>query len=317
MKLTKLLILCFSSLFFTISMQAQTTKVKGEVKDEKGMPISGATILLKGTSKATSTDFDGTFMIDAPSDGTLTISYMGYFTIDEALNGRNTINLKLRPESQSLNEVVVVGYGTQKKSVVTGAISSIKADQIKNLSVGLTTQILQGQTAGVTVLPQSGAPGAGAKIRIRGAGSNGNSDPIYVVDGMRTGNIDFLDPNDIEKMEVLKDAASAAIYGADGGNGVIMITTKKGKSGKMEVNYSSQFGFQSLRGNLEMMNADQYVQWIDETKPPGNTPSVAEWKGKEGTNWIDETAEDAAPMSHHTVQVAGGNEVSTFLLSGN
>lgn len=317
MKLTKLLILCFSSLFFTLSIQAQNTKVKGEVKDEKGMPISGATILLKGTSKATSTDFDGTFVIDAPSDGVLTISYMGYFTLNESLNGRNTITLQLRPESQSLNEVVVVGYGTQKKSVVTGAISSIKGEQIKNLSVGLTTQILQGQTAGVTVLPQSGAPGAGAKIRIRGAGSNGNSDPIYVVDGMRTGNIDYLDPNDIEKMEVLKDAASAAIYGADGGNGVIMITTKKGKSGKMEVNYSSQFGFQSLRGNLEMMNADQYVQWIAETKPPGNTPSVAEWKGKEGTNWIDETAENAAPMSHHTIQVAGGNDVSTFLLSGN
>lgn len=109
----------------------------------------------------------------------------------------------------------------------------------------------------------------------------------------------------------------APIYGADGGNGVVMITTKKGKSGTMNVSYSTQYGFQSLRSNLKMMNADQYVQWIDETKPPGNKPNVAEWKGKEGTNWIDETAENAAPIQHHTLQVSGGNEISTFLLSGN
>jgi TonB-linked SusC/RagA family outer membrane protein len=317
MKLTKLLIFCFSSLLFSICIQAQDTAVNGIINDEHGMPIPGVTILLKGTTTATSSNFDGKFKIEVPSNGVLTISYIGYATVQEPINGRNEISLRLRSESQNLNEVVVVGYGTQKKSVVTGAISSIKSGQIAHLSVATVSQALQGQTAGVSVLPQSGAPGAGTKIRIRGAGSNGNSDPIYVIDGMRTSNMDFLDPNDIDKIEVLKDAASAAIYGADGGNGVVMITTKKGKSGTMKVSYSTQYGFQSLRTKLEMMNADQYVQWIDETKPPGNRPSVAEWKGKEGTNWIDETAENAAPIQHHTLQLAGGNETSTFLLSGN
>jgi TonB-linked SusC/RagA family outer membrane protein len=317
MKLTKLLIFCFSSLLFSVIAMAQDVSVNGTVNDEAGMPVPGATILIKGTNKATASDFDGKFQINVPSNGTLTISFVGYNTVQEVVNGRTKIEIRLKPESQTLNEVVVVGYGTQKKSVVTGAISSIKAEQIANLSVGLSTQVLQGQAAGVTVMAQSGAPGAGAKVRIRGAGSNGNSDPIYVIDGMRTGNIDFLDSNDIEKIEILKDAASAAIYGADGGNGVVMITTKKGKSGSMIVSYSTQFGFQSLRTNLEMMNADQYVKWIDETKPPGNKPNVADWLGKKGTNWIDEAAEDAAPMQHHTLQLAGGNDVSTFLLSGN
>ena len=317
MKLTKLFIFCFSSLLFSVVTLAQDVTVNGIINDESGMPVPGATILIKGTNKAAASDFDGKFQINAPSNGILTITFVGYKTVEEAVNGRTKLEIRLQPESQSLNEVVVVGYGTQKKSVVTGAISSIKAEQISTLSVGLSTQVLQGQAAGVTVLAQSGAPGAGAKVRIRGAGSNGNSDPIYVVDGMRTGNIDFLDANDIEKIEILKDAASAAIYGADGGNGVVMITTKKGKAGSMKVSYSTQFGFQSLRTKLKMMDADQYSQWMTEINAPGNKPDIAEWKGKSGTNWLDETAEDGAPMEHHTLQLAGGNETSTFLLSGN
>lgn len=317
MKLTKVIIFCFSSLLFSICTQAQDTVVNGIINDEKGMPIPDVTVLLKGTTTATSSDFDGKFQIQTPSDGVLTISYIGFTTLQEPINGRSKITIKLQSESQTLNEVVVVGYGTQKKSVVTGAISSIKADQMAHLSVATTSQALQGQTAGVTVLPQSGAPGAGTKIRIRGAGSNGNSEPIYVVDGMRASNIDYLDPNDIEKIEILKDAASAAIYGADGGNGVVMVTTKKGKAGSMNVSFSTQYGFQSLRTKLDMMDANEYVHWIAETKPPGDKPNVAEWTGKTGTNWIDETAEDAAPMSHTSLQISGGNEVSTFMLSGN
>lgn len=317
MKLTRVLIFCISALLFSFCVQAQTTAVNGIINDENGMPIPGATILIKGTTKATSTDFDGKFKIDAPSNGVLSISFIGYATLEESLKGRNTLSLKLVPSSLNLNEVIVVGYGTQKKSVVTGAISSIKAEQIGNLSVSTTAQALQGQTAGVTVLPQSGAPGAGTKIRIRGAGSNENSDPIYIIDGMRTSNMDFLDPNDVEKIEILKDAASAAIYGADGGNGVVMITTKKGKAGTMNVSFNKQYGFQSLRTNLKMMNADQYTKWIDETKPPGNKPTVADWQGKEGTNWIDETTDKGAAIQHTTLQISGGGEKSTFLLSGN
>lgn len=212
MKLLKTFIFCISSLLFSVYGHAQDATINGKVLDDKGMSIPGATIVLKGTTSSVLTDFDGKFQIKAPKDGTLTINFIGYKTVQEAINGRNEIQVKLNSDTQSLNEVVVVGYGSQKKSVVTGAISSIKADQIAHLSVALTSQALQGQTAGVTVLPQSGAPGAGAKIRIRGAGSNGNSDPIYVIDGMRTSNIDFLDPNDIEKMEILKDAACAYLW---------------------------------------------------------------------------------------------------------
>ncbi|HSD06855.1 TonB-dependent receptor [Flavobacterium sp.] len=317
MKLTKLFIFCISSLLFTVVLQAQDIAVNGKVNDDKGMPIPGASILVKGTTIGTTTDFDGKFGIKAPSNGVLTISFVGYGSMNVEINGRTEITVQLHSESQNLNEVVVVGYGTQKKSVVTAAISSVKADQLAHLSVSTTGQALQGQTAGVTVLPQSGAPGAGMKIRIRGAGSNGNSDPIYVVDGMRASNIDYLDPNDIEKIEILKDAASAAIYGADGGNGVVMVSTKKGKAGSMNVAFSSQLGFQSLRTKLEMMNADQYVHWIDETNPSGSHPSVAEWSGKKGTNWVDEAAESAAPMMHNSLQISGGNEVSTFMVSGN
>jgi TonB-linked SusC/RagA family outer membrane protein len=317
MKLLKTFIFCISSILFSVYGHAQDIAINGVISDEKGSPIPGATIVLKGTTSSVASDFDGGFRIKAPKDGVLTITFIGYKSVEKSIDGLTDLKITMYSSTQDLHEVVVVGYGSQKKSSVTGAISSIKADQIAHLSVALTSQALQGQTAGVSVLPQSGAPGAGAKIRIRGAGSNGNSDPIYVIDGMRTSNIDFLDPNDIEKMEILKDAASAAIYGADGGNGVVMITTKKGKKGSMNVAYSTQYGFQSLRSNLEMMDADQYVQWIDETKPPGNKPNVAEWKGKKGTNWIDETTENGAPIQHHTLQISGGNEVSTFLLSGN
>lgn len=295
---------------------AQAQSVSGTVSDASG-PLPGASVLVKGTNNGVVTDFDGKFILEEVNpDAVLQISYIGFTSQEVAVNGRSSIAIVLKEDANSLDEVVVVGYGVQKKSVITGAISSVNADQISKTSVPLTSHALQGQTAGVTVLPQSGAPGAGVKIRIRGTGSNGNSDPIYVIDGMRTGNIDFLDPNDIESIEILKDAASAAIYGANGGNGVVMITTKRGKSGALSVSYSTQYGIQSLRNSVEMMNADQYVQWIDETQPPGNKPNVSDWLGKEGTDWIKETTEDAM-IQRHSLQVSGGNEKSTFLLSGN
>lgn len=303
------------SLFFIgLTMEAQN--VSGTISDSSG-PLPGASILIKGTSTGTNSDFEGKFLLtNVAPDAVLQISFIGYVTQEIPVDGRTVIDVLLVEDANSLEEVVVVGYGTQKKSVVTGAISKVKAEQISKTSVPLTTQALQGQTSGVTVLPQSGAPGAGVKVRIRGAGSNGNSDPIYVVDGMRTGNIDFLDPNDIESMEILKDAASAAIYGAEGGNGVVMITTKRGKAGRMDVSYNMQYGSQSLLNTVDMMNADQYVRWMAETNPPGNKPNVDDWAGKKGTDWIDEASENAM-IQRHSLQVSGGNEVSTFLLSGN
>lgn len=295
----------------------QEMQVNGVVTEkETGESIPGASVIVKGTLTGTVTDFDGNYSITVNQGDTLRASFIGMTDKEVVVSNSTSINISLDTDIEQLENVIVVGYGVQKKSVVTGAISSVKSEAISKTSVALTSQALQGQTAGVTVLPSSGSPGASAKIRIRGAGSSGNSDPIYVVDGMRTSNIDFLDPSDIESMEILKDAASAAIYGADGGNGVIMISTKKGKAGSIKVSYNMSYGIQSLRNSIDMMNADQYTQWVHETEVAGGRPDLNEWAGKEGTDWIDETAQNAA-MQRHSFQVSGGSEVSTFLLSGN
>ncbi len=295
----------------------QNMQISGVVTEkETGETIPGASIVIKGTQTGVVTDFDGNYTIEAAKGDILQATFIGMVNQEVVVAESNEINISLLTDIAQLENVVVIGYGVQKKSVITGAISSVKADAISKTSVPLVTQALQGQTAGVTVLPSSGSPGASVKIRIRGAGSNGNSDPIYVVDGMRTGNIDFLDPSDIESIEILKDAASAAIYGADGGNGVVLVSTKKGKSGTINVSYNMSYGIQSVRNSVDMMNADQYVQWIHETEVPGGRPNLDEWAGKNGTNWMDATAQDA-PMQRHNFQVSGGGEMSTFLLSGN
>jgi len=293
--------------------QQELIEIQGKVLDETGSPLPGVSIIILGSSNGTTTDFDGNYTIEASKGDVLTFSFMGYST-KEVIVESNTLNVTLQPDSKLLGDVIVVGYGVQKKSVVTGAISSISSEDISKTSVASTSQALQGQTSGVTVLPSSGSPGAPTKIRIRGAGSNGNSDPIYVVDGMKTRNIDFLDPSDIKSMEVLKDAASASIYGSDGGNGVIMITTKQGKKGTLNVSYNMQYGIQDVRHQMDMMNADQYSTWIAELNPAGEKPNPDDWKGKQGTNWQDEVFQ-TAPMQKHNLSVSGGNEISTFMLS--
>jgi len=214
MKLTKLLVFCISSLLFSVIAVAQDVTVNGMIKDETGMPVPGATILLKGTTKSTASDFDGKFQMQVPSNGSLTITFIGYSTVTEAVNGRTKITIQLKPESQSLNEVVVVGYGTQKKSVVTGAISSVKAADLEKVPNGRVEQTLQGRVAGVSVAATSGQPGAASKVRVRGITTfrEGGNDPLWVVDGIAVdaNAIGFINQSDIESIEVLKDAASAA-----------------------------------------------------------------------------------------------------------
>lgn len=326
MKFTKLFVFCVSSLLFSIFTMAQDVTVSGRINDESGMPIPGASILLKGTTKSTSSDFDGKFQIQAPSNGVLTISFIGYATLQENINERKSIIVQIKPESQTLNEVVVVGYGTQKKSVVTGAISSVKASDLKDLPITRVEQSLQGRVSGVTIAANAGQPGSSSTIRVRGITSFGNNEPLWVVDGVivDSGGIGYLNQSDIESMEVLKDAASQAIYGARAAAGVILVTTKKGKSGKMSVSYTGYTGFSSAAKKLDLLDATQYATIMNERYTNGyNSANDGSYKlpyaepssyGK-GTDWQDQIFNDGAKRIGNEISLSGGNDISTFYVS--
>ncbi len=234
MKLTKLFIFCLLSVLFSVYGQAQDVSIKGKVIDESGLPIPGVTILIKGTSKATTSDMDGVYEIKAASSGTLVFSYVGYSSVKEPINGRTSINVKLQVEQQSLQEVVInVGYGTQKMKNSTNAVSKVKSDAFENRPVVSVAQAIQGNAAGVNVVQTSGKPGASFDVRIRGLSSiNSENSPLYVVDGIQTKDISGLNTEDIVDLSILKDATATAIYGVNGSSGVVVITTKKGKSNK-------------------------------------------------------------------------------------
>ncbi|MBF4506786.1 TonB-dependent receptor [Flavobacterium sp. JLP] len=321
MKLTKLLLFCVSSLLFSVIAVAQDVTVNGMINDESGMPVPGATIVLKGTTKSTASDFDGKFQIQVPSNGVLTVTFIGYTTVTEAVNGRTKITIQLKPESQSLNEVVVVGYGTQKKAVVTGSISSVKAADLEKVPNGRVEQALQGRVSGVTVAASSGQPGSGSTIRVRGITTfgDGGNNPLWVVDGnvVDAGGINFLNQSDIESIEVLKDAASAAIYGTRAATGVILVTTKKGKSGKISVNYTGFSGVSSPAKRLNLLNATQYATIMNEKSlADGGSPVYANPSalGK-GTDWQDAIFNDHAYRYSHELSFSGGGEFSTFYAS--
>ena len=222
------------------------------------MSIPGATIIEQGTTIGTTTDIDGNFSITVTSpNATLEVSFIGYKTLRIPINGQTSIDVSLGFQVTELDEIVVIGYGTQKKRVVTGAIASVSSDEISSTPVLRVEQAMQGRTAGVLVTNMSGQPGEPPTVRIRGAGTTGNSAPLYIVDGMAVGGIDFLNPGDIESMDVLKDAASAAIYGARAANGVVLITTKGGKKGDMSVTYSGYHGVQNVYKTIDMLDANQ------------------------------------------------------------
>ncbi len=211
---------------------------------------------------------------------------------------------------QGMDEVVVIGYGVQRKSVVTAAISSVDAETLERSSLGRVEHAIQGKSAGISVLPVSGSPGAGVKVRIRGTGFNGKSDPLYIVDGMKTGSINDINPNDIASMEILKDAASAAIYGTEGANGVVLITTKSGSKGAAKVNYDFSYGIQNLSTNMELMNAAQYKQFMTEAGLTINNNEGYD------TDWLDEISQ-SAPMQRHNLSVSGGGEKTTYMVAGS
>lgn len=287
----------------------QGKRISGVVLDATGIPVIGANVVQKGTTNGTITDMDGKFVLEVPDNAVLLVSYIGFSPKEIAVKGRSSLSVRLEEDTKALDEVVVVGYGIQKKSVITGAISSVKAEDMMNSANTRPEQALQGKTSGVQVLSSSGAPGSSMKIRIRGYSSNGNSDPLYIVDGLRTDDISSLEPSNIESMEVLKDGASAAIYGAEGGNGVVLITTKNGAVGKTQVTYDFQYTIQSLGKTPKVMNAEQYIGYMDES---GAIPGI-NWDGTD-TNWVKDTFE-SAPMQKHNLSVSGGNDRTTYLMS--
>ncbi|TRW99753.1 SusC/RagA family TonB-linked outer membrane protein [Flavobacterium gawalongense] len=321
MKFTKLFIFCFLSILFSVYGQAQDVTVSGKVYDENGLPIPGVSILIKGTSKATASDFDGNYQIKATPKGTLEFSYLGYNTTQESINGRNRIDVKLNPSTESLQEVVVVGYGTQKKSVVTGAISSVRAKDLEKVPNGRIEQALQGRVSGVTIAASSGQPGASSTIRIRGVTTfgEGGNDPLWVVDGVvvDAGGIGFLNQSDIESIEVLKDAASAAIYGTRAATGVILVTTKKGKSGKISVNYNGFTGISSPEKTLNLLNATQYGALLNEKSVAAGGPVIFPNLSAlgVGTDWQKAIFNTSAFRYSHELSISGGSDVSNFYAS--
>ncbi|MFV7235062.1 SusC/RagA family TonB-linked outer membrane protein [Flavobacterium sp. ZB4R12] len=321
MKFTKLFIFCFLSILFSVYGQAQDVTVSGKVYDENGLPIPGVSILIKGTSKATATDFDGNYQIKTTSKGTLVFSYLGYNTTQESINGRNRIDVKLNSSTESLQEVVVVGYGTQKKSVVTGAISSVRAKDLEKVPNGRIEQALQGRVSGVTIAASSGQPGASSTIRIRGVTTfgEGGNDPLWVVDGVvvDAGGIGFLNQSDIESIEVLKDAASAAIYGTRAATGVILVTTKKGKSGKITVNYNGFAGISSPEKTLHLLNATQYGALLNEKSVAAGGPVIFPNLAAlgVGTDWQKAIFNTSAFRYSHELSISGGSDVSNFYAS--
>lgn len=261
-----LLILSVALSIFSTSLIAQTGKISGTVSADDGTPLPGAAVQIKGTATGVTTDLNGKYTLDLTGveNPVITFSYVGYLNEEVLVGTRTEINITLIPDIRSLDEVIVIGYGTTKKSLVTGAISKIDADEIAGTHNVRVEQALQGKAAGVFVSQESGSPGAALKVQIRGAGTNGDAAPLYIVDGIRTGGIDYLSPLDIESIEILKDAASAAIYGSDAANGVVLITTKKGKKGVSEITYDGYYGMQNASNYMKVMNPEQYINYYQE-----------------------------------------------------
>ncbi|SKC89528.1 SusC/RagA family TonB-linked outer membrane protein [Ohtaekwangia koreensis] len=300
--------------------------VSGTVKDEKtGELLPGVNVVLKGTSTGTISDGDGKYSLEvSSSDAILIFSFVGYAKTEVPVAGRSSIDILLASDVSTLDEVVVVGYGTQKKSVVSGSISSVKASDLESMPINRIEQALQGRTSGLTIAANSGQPGEGATVRLRGITSfnrdgGGNNQPLWVVDGViiDNGGIGYLNQSDIESIEVLKDAASQAIYGARAAAGVILVTTKKGKAGTLKMNYNGYYGISEPARKLDLLNASQYATLRNEAAAANGDPlpyANPESYG-EGTDWQSLIFNKSAKRQNHEFSISGGNEKSTFYTS--
>lgn len=301
----------------------QTRKVTGLVLDSQGEPIIGANVVEKGTTNGSITDVSGAFTLDVSPNAIITVSYIGYITQEVVLQNRSDVNIYLKEDMTSLDEVVVVGYGVQKKKLVTGATIQVKSDDLQKMNTASAIGALQGQTPGVQITQTSGQPGSGFKVTVRGLGTVGNATPLYLVDGVTVGNLDFLNPSDIESIDVLKDAASAAIYGARAANGVVLVTTKQGRAGKASIQYDGYIGWQNTMKSIPTLNAQDYAMIMNEAAmntgmgeydfaslvPDWDRIKSGEWSG---TNWQDEMTNKNALTQNHALNITGGTEQSVY-----
>ena len=313
-------------------VQQAAKKITGTVVDAMG-PVIGASVMEKGTSNGSVTDFNGNFTLNVKPGATLVVSYIGYEKQEIKVGSQNVINITMREDANSLEEVVVVGYGTQKKKLVTGATVQVKGEDIAKLNTTNALTAMQASSPGVNITQSSSQPGKGFKVNIRGVGTIGTSSPLLIIDGINAGTADDglngLNPNDIESIDVLKDAASAAIYGARAANGVILVTTKQGKAGKLQLQYDGYVGWSNAYKVPGLVNAEQYMQLINETN--FNTyGTTTNWSsivpqtildkvnnGWEGTDWFKEYENKNALQFSHAVSLTGGTDRSKFSMSFN
>ncbi|SDG22156.1 TonB-linked outer membrane protein, SusC/RagA family [Dyadobacter soli] len=310
-------------------------QVTGKVTDSRGEPLPGVNIIVKNTSAGTVTNVDGTYSLKvSETNGVLAFSFIGYMPAEIPVNGRTTIDVTLSEDMQNLDELVVVGYGTVKKSDLTGSVASISSTELKAVPVATFDQALQGRAAGVQVVQSNGVPGGGTNIRIRGTTSvSASSEPLYVIDGMLINNntaemsaggrgpslnpLSTINPSDIESIEVLKDASATAIYGSRAANGVILITTKKGKAGKASINFETYYGTQQVTKTLDMLNATQFAELVNEAQVNAKLAPVYTNPSSfgEGTNWQKELFRKAS-IANYQVSLAGGSEKTRYALGG-
>lgn len=287
------------------------------------LPLIGVSVQVKGTSNGSITDLDGNYSVSVASGQTLVFSYIGFKTQEIQITNQKTLNVVMEEDSETLDEVVVVGYGVQKKKLVTGATVQVKGETLAKMNTNSPLQAMQGQTPGVNISSTSGQPGESMKVSIRGLGTVGNASPLYLIDGVG-GDISTLNPADIESIDVLKDAASAAIYGAQAANGVVLITTKSGKAGKAQISFDAYYGWQTQARKADMLNAQEYMMIMDEQAVnSGNAPY--DWSSYESiydangnvydTDWVNSMFQNNAQTQSYTLGITGGSETTTYAMS--
>lgn len=322
-----------SFLFFVFALTGGSSLLANTLQDKNitgvvtsatdNSPLIGVSVQVKGTSTGNITDLEGRFSVSARAGQTLVFSYIGFKTWEVKVGNSSVINVVLEEDNEVLDEVVVIGYGVQKKKLLTGATSQVKGENVAKLNTTNPLQAMQGQLPGVSIASTSGQPGSDMKVNIRGLGTIGSSSPLYLIDGVG-GDITTLNPADIESIDVLKDAASAAIYGAQAANGVVLITTKSGKEGKAEVSFDAYYGIQNVARKIDMLNAQEYMTIVDEKAlnsggAPYDWSSYQSIRDADGniydTDWIDAMFKDNATTESYTLGVTGGSATSTYAIS--
>lgn len=317
----KCIYLMMFSLVMAFGAYAQKISITGKITDSKGESIPGVAVVEKETTNGTITNFDGIYSIQVNSNATLQFSSIGFTTQDIVVDGKTKIDVVLEVDNVQLEEVVAIGYGSMKKKDLTGSVSSVKSEDITKNASATLDQGLQGKVAGVHIMQNSATPGGGVSVRIRGIGGFNDSEPLYVVDGVpiaasgseKSNPLSSINPNDIESLDILKDAASAAIYGARAANGVVIITTKKGKDGKGVVSYNGYYGVQKINNTIDLMGGAQFAKYMNELR--GTTIFENPESFGEGTDWVDAITQ-VAPMQDHQVSFSGGSDKGSYFLSG-